>query len=99
METYASKHAPKKQSFGIMDTTQYPRIVFALRDEMGNVSVLDQTLVARAYGFLREQIILESLVDGGQSFCVRIQSDHASQKDAMYWEYSKLNIVYEKPKF
>lgn len=99
LETYTSRDTPKKTSFGIMDTTEYPRIVFATRDEFGHIDVVDQALVARAYGFLTEQIVIETVVDKGQMFCARIQSNHTTKKDALYWEYPHMRIVYEAPSF
>ena len=83
--------------FGIMDTTQYPRVVFAARDAEGCVRILDNTLIARAYGFLSEKIVLESLVDESLVLSMRVKSDHVAYRDALYWEYPGLRLVYETP--
>ena len=83
--------------FGIMDTSEYPRIVFAARDGYRNIRVLDATVVARAYGFLSEKIEFSVLVDDSLVLRVKIKSDRAAERDATVWEYSDMRLVYEAP--
>jgi len=86
-------------SFGIMDTTEYPRIVFAARDVDGKRRILDASVVARAYGFLTEAIEMESAVNSALVFCVRIKSGNTTDANALYWEYPNMRLVYEAPTF
>lgn len=92
-------HFHLASSFGIMDTSEYPRIVFAARDADGKIRVLDASVVARAYGFLTETIKMESLVNQALVFCVRIRSENTTDDNALYWEYSDMRLVYEAPTF
>lgn len=92
-------HFHLASSFGIMDTTEYPRIVFAARDADGKRRILDATVVARAYGFLTEAIEMESVVNSALVFCVRIKSGNTTMENALYWEYPDLRLVYEAPTF
>lgn len=92
-------HFHLASSFGIMDTSEYPRIVFAARDADGKIRVLDASVVARAYGFLTETIKMESLVNQALVFCVRIKSENTTGDNALYWEYPDMRLVYEAPTF
>lgn len=86
-------------SFGIMDTTEYPRIVFAARDAEGRKRVLDSTVVARAYRFLTEAIEMDVVVNEALVFCARVRSGNTTDANALYWEYPDLRLVYEAPTF
>ncbi len=90
-------HYNISSGFGIMDTSEYPRIVFAARDGYRHTRVLDATVVPRAYGFLTEKIELSLLVDDSLVLRVKIKSNRASEKDAIVWEYSDMRLVYEAP--
>ena len=92
-------HFHLASSFGIMDTTGYPRIVFAARDADGKRRTLDASVVARAYGFLTEVIEMESVVNDALVFCVRIKSGNTTLGNALYWEYPDMRLVYEAPTF
>ena len=92
-------HFHLASSFGIMDTTGYPRIVFAARDADGKRRTLDASVVARAYGFLTEVIEMETVVNDALVFCVRIKSGNTTLGNALYWEYPDMRLVYEAPTF
>ena len=89
----------RSYGFGIMDTTRYPRIVFAARDIDGNLRPLDLKVAARAYGFLTEKIILDATVTESLVFAVKIKSDHTAEGNAVFWEYADMRLVYEAPSF
>ena len=92
-------HFHLTSSFGIMDTTKYPRIVFGARDADGNVRIIDSSVVARAYGFRTEAIELHSVVNAALVFCVCIKSGNTTNENALYWEYPDMRLVYESPTF
>ena len=92
-------HFHLASSFGIMDTTKYPRIVFGARDADGNVRIIDSSVVARAYGFRTEAIELHSVVNAALVFCVCIKSGNTTNENALYWEYPDMRLVYESPTF
>ncbi len=90
-------HFHVASGFGIMDTSQHPRIVFAARDGDGKERILDASVVANAYGFLDEKIELHALVDDSLVFRVKIKSNRTAEKDAIVWEYPDMRLVYEAP--
>jgi molecular chaperone DnaK len=81
--------------FGVTDTSETVRVVFAgSRDIEGDDSRF-RTIDVPGYGFLEERLRLEAEVDKNHVFRVRMKSTMRPDRDSEVWEYDKLKLSYD----
>lgn len=85
-------------TFGVVDTTEQARFVFASREVDGKVSSEDfKTLNLPNYGFLQEKIIVDAAIDSDLIFTVTAKSDMQPKDYRRIWKYDKLKFYYQLP--
>lgn len=89
-----------KCNFGVIDTTEQARFVFACKEGIDDSKISDEhfkTLEVPNYKFLQEQIILSAEIDSDMIFRVKAKSNMQSKQYSRIWEYDKLKCYYKLP--
>ncbi len=89
-----------RRIFGVTDTTEQARFVFASREgASGKICTEDfKTLYLPNYGFLQEKIILTAEIDSDLIFTVSAKSEMQSQGYRRLWKYDRLKFYYQLPR-
>lgn len=89
-----------KCNFGIVDTTEQARFVFACKQGIDNNEISTEefkTLELPNYKFLQEQIIVNATIDEDMIFRVTAKSNMQPNDYSRIWEYEKLKCYYQLP--
>ena len=88
-------------NFGVVDTTEQARFVFATREGLGGSKLLNadyMTLTVPNYQFLQEQIVLRAEITGDLIFKATAASNMRGKQYARTWEYDRLKCYYRLPR-
>lgn len=87
----------RRCNFGVVDTSNQARFVFASREGLDDEKLVREGLIAvENYRFLQEQLIAEAKVDADLIFRVTAQSDMRPRSERV-WEYANLKCYYRLP--
>lgn len=84
----------RTNTFGIVDTTGEARLIFGGSEDICQDAERYRSLCVPHYGFLSENLILDSTVDEDLIFRVTARSDRRSDYAARVWEYARLKTYY-----
>lgn len=94
------KNWQRRCNFGVVDTTEQARFVFATKGETAGAKISTeglQTLELPNYKFLQEQIAVTATIDSNMIFRVDAKSNMQPEKYRRVWEYDKLKFYYLLP--
>lgn len=87
-------------NFGVVDTTEQARFVFATKEGVGGTTISTEgfkTLELPNYKFLQEQINVNAMIDSNGIFRVEAKSNMQPKEYRRIWEYDKLKFYYQLP--
>ena len=96
----AIKNWQRKCNFGVVDTTEQARFIFAAKEGIdGNIISTEgfKTLELPNYKFLQEQIEVTASIDSNMIFRVEAKSNMQPKEYRRFWEYDKLKFYYQLP--
>ena len=88
-------------NFGVVDTTEQARFVFASREGFDGSKLLNadyMTLSVPNYQFLQEQIVLRCGIDDDLIFKATAASNMRGSQYARTWDYDRLKCYYRLPR-
>lgn len=88
-----------KYNFGIVDSSEEARFVFAGSSDIENGSYKYNTLSIPAYRFLQEQITVEAYVDENLIFSAEAHSNMRTEEFGRFWDYTQLKCYYKLPDY
>ena len=85
----------KELTFGLVDTSQEIRVVFAGSKDIEESESHANSIKVPGYAFLEEQLKLIAEIDENMIFRVRMKSSMRPDRDERIWEYDQLKLSYE----
>lgn len=95
MESDPVTNWKKELTFGLVDTSQEIRVVFAGSKDIEESESHINSLKVPGYAFLEERLQLIAEIDENMIFRVTMKSSMRPDRDAVVWEYDKLKLSYE----